>query len=65
VPEHLLKRIFEPFFTTRAGGTGLGLPISQYIAQSCGGQLTVQNRAQGGLVAIVTLPPLRSISTRP
>jgi signal transduction histidine kinase len=64
VAEHLLKRIFDPFFTTRANGTGLGLPICQYIVQSCGGQITVQNRAQGGLVATVTLPPLRSSFTR-
>jgi len=64
VPEHLLKRIFEPFFTTRASGTGLGLPICQHLVQSCGGQITVQNRAQGGFVAIVTLPPLRAGSSR-
>jgi two-component system, NtrC family, sensor kinase len=64
VPEHLLKRIFEPFFSTRASGTGLGLPICQHIVQSCGGQITVQNRAQGGLVAKVTLPPLRANSSR-
>jgi two-component system, NtrC family, sensor kinase len=64
VPEHLLTRIFEPFFTTKANGTGLGLPICQYIVQSCGGQITVQNREQGGLVAIVTLPPLCANSSR-
>ncbi|HKO53654.1 MAG TPA: ATP-binding protein [Polyangiaceae bacterium] len=65
VPEHLLKQIFEPFFTTRASRTGLGLPICQHIVHSCGGQITVQNRAQGGLVAIVTLPPLRAGSISP
>jgi two-component system NtrC family sensor kinase len=64
VPEHLQKRIFDPFFTTRVSATGLGLPICQHIVQSCGGQITVQNRAQGGLVAIVTLPSLRADPSR-
>jgi two-component system, NtrC family, sensor kinase len=62
VPEHLLKRIFEPFFTTRAGATGLGLAICQHILQSCGGQITVHNGVQGGLAAIVTLPPLHTVT---
>jgi signal transduction histidine kinase len=64
VPDHLLKRIFEPFFTTKASGTGLGLAICQHIVQSCGGQVTVQNREQGGLVAIVTLPAANASSGR-
>ena len=64
VPEESLKRIFEPFFTTKAGSTGLGLPICQHIVHSCGGQITVHNRAQGGLVAIVTLPPVHAGSSR-
>lgn len=32
-------RLFEPFFTTRADGLGLGLPLSQSLAQAMGGQL--------------------------
>jgi signal transduction histidine kinase len=60
VPDHLLTTIFEPFFTTKANGTGLGLPICQNIVQSFGGQITAHNRAQGGLVVTVTLPPARA-----
>jgi signal transduction histidine kinase len=63
VPEHLLERVFEPFFTTKASSTGLGLPICQHIVHSCGGHITLQNRAQGGLVAIVTLPPAKMASS--
>ena len=62
VPEHLLERVFDPFFTTKASSTGLGLPICQHIVQSCGGQISVQNREQGGFVAIVTLPPAKAAS---
>jgi signal transduction histidine kinase len=36
-----LEHIFEPFFTTKAGGTGLGLAIARNIAQSHGGDLTL------------------------
>jgi signal transduction histidine kinase len=64
VPEPLLATIFEPFFTTKANATGLGLPICQNIVQSFGGQITAHNRAQGGLVVIVTLPPARTAAIR-
>jgi len=64
VPEHLLATIFEPFFTTKANGTGLGLPICQNIVQSFGGRITAHNRAQGGLVVVVTLPPARAPAIR-
>ncbi|MGC4089514.1 MAG: ATP-binding protein [Polyangiaceae bacterium] len=64
VPDHLLATIFEPFFTTKANGTGLGLPICQNIVQSFGGQITAHNRAQGGLVVTVTLPPARTSPLR-
>ena len=64
VPERLLATIFEPFFTTKATGTGLGLPICQNIVHSFGGQITAHNRAQGGLVVTVTLPPARASAIR-
>ncbi len=53
-----LERVFEPFFTTKptGQGTGLGLSISYGIAQSLGGDLTLQCPSSGGTVATLTLP---------
>jgi signal transduction histidine kinase len=57
-----LEKAFEPFFRGEAsrsrdtGGTGLGLGIARNIARAHGGELTLQNRADGGLEAILTLP---------
>jgi signal transduction histidine kinase len=56
IPVQCQRRIFEPFFTTKPSGTGLGLPIAQGIVRGHGGRLTVCNRAEGGTVAVVTLP---------
>ncbi|MBI3376490.1 MAG: HAMP domain-containing protein [Betaproteobacteria bacterium] len=62
IPAHELERSFEPFFRGEAsrsrdtGGTGLGLGIARNIARAHGGDLVLENRAGGGLEAIVTLP---------
>jgi two-component system, OmpR family, sensor kinase len=59
-----LPYIFERFWRadrvrsrgTERGGFGLGLAISQYIAQAHGGTLTVTSRLGRGTVFTVTLP---------
>ena len=57
-----LERVFEPFYRVEAsrnretGGTGLGLPIARNILRAHGGDVTLANRAGGGLVATVRLP---------
>ena len=59
-----LPFIFERFWradrarsrTSERGGFGLGLAISQYIAQAHGGMLTVQSRLGRGTIFTVTLP---------
>jgi signal transduction histidine kinase len=62
VPEASLDKVFEPFHRLEdsrhpdTGGTGLGLSIARDIAQAHGGSLVLENRAAGGLVAILTLP---------
>ncbi len=62
IPQDQLERVFEPFYrleTSRnagTGGTGLGLSIARNLAQSMGGELTLRNRAGGGLEAALVLP---------
>lgn len=50
--------VFDPFYTTKAPGKGPGLGLSACygIIQKHGGQITCQNRPQGGAIFTVTLP---------
>ena len=62
IPEADLEQVFEPFFrleksrSRETGGTGLGLSIARTIIRAHGGDVTLANRAEGGLRATVTLP---------
>lgn len=62
VPEADLARLFDPFQrleTSRSratGGTGLGLSVVRSIARGHGGDAMLENRAGGGLRAVVQLP---------
>ncbi|MDE0650115.1 MAG: ATP-binding protein [Gammaproteobacteria bacterium] len=62
VPEAELERVFEPFVRLEAsrspetGGTGLGLAIARSIVRGHGGDIRLENRQAGGLLATVTLP---------
>lgn len=53
-----LDRIWDPFFTTKppGSGTGLGLSITQRIVARHAGQITAENRAEGGAAFTVELP---------
>ncbi len=57
-----LPRVFQPFYRVEdsrnrdTGGTGLGLAIAQSIVQAHGGEITLANRAGGGLRAFIKLP---------
>ena len=48
-------RVFSAFFTTKSDGLGLGLSISQGIAEDFGGQLTYRGRPGGGAVFAIGL----------
>ena len=62
IPEDGLERVFEPFVRIEAsrsrdtGGSGLGLAIVRGIVRGHGGDVRLENRAEGGLRATVTLP---------
>ena len=62
IPEERLEDVLEPFVrveTSRSretGGVGLGLSIARSIVRAHGGELTLANRSEGGLLAAMTLP---------
>ncbi|MDR1341637.1 MAG: response regulator [Prevotellaceae bacterium] len=57
-----LQRIFEPFFQVHdksngvKTGSGLGLPLSQSLAEKHGGKITVQSELGKGSVFTLTIP---------
>ncbi|WP_272008938.1 ATP-binding protein [Roseovarius sp. ZX-A-9] len=61
-----LDAMFEPFTrgddsrSLETGGAGLGLSIARTIIVAHGGQITLENRQEGGLRVTVTLPLRRS-----
>lgn len=53
--EHI-HRVFEPLFTTKTRGLGVGLAISQEIAQRHGGLLAVTSHPGDGTIFTLNLP---------
>ncbi|MBE2180269.1 MAG: PAS domain-containing protein [Chthoniobacterales bacterium] len=51
-----MARIFEPYFTTKAGGTGLGLMITQRIIRAHGGEVTIESDPGKSLRTTIRLP---------
>jgi len=62
IPEAEMDRVFAPFFrlegsrNRKTGGTGLGLSVARTIIRAHGGNIRLENRAEGGLRVIVSLP---------
>jgi PAS domain S-box-containing protein len=58
IAEETQEMIFDPFFTTKSfgQGVGLGLSISQGIAESYNGSIEVESEPDKGTTFVVTLP---------
>lgn len=62
IPPADLDKVFEPFTrlensrSRATGGVGMGLAIARSIVRAHGGDVTLANRPERGLVATVTLP---------
>jgi len=61
IPPDQLEAVLQPFYRVEnsrnrsTGGTGLGLAIAHQLAMAMGAELTLNNRAEGGLEARLTL----------
>jgi signal transduction histidine kinase len=60
IPRETIPRIFEPFFTTKHGsseaGMGLGLSVSQSLAEAMGGRIEVSSDHSKGTLFTAVLP---------
>ena len=62
IPDEFKDRVFERFFRVDAsrgratGGTGLGLAIVKHVAETCGGEVHVEDSESQGATFVVTLP---------
>jgi len=62
LPDDELEAVFEPFHraersrSRETGGAGLGLTVARQAARAHGGDVTLSNRSEGGLVARLHLP---------
>ncbi|MCL5059621.1 MAG: ATP-binding protein [Candidatus Thermoplasmatota archaeon] len=61
IPDDQLEKVFRPFYRLEAsrsqatGGTGLGLAIVRQLAETNGWKVSLQNRATGGLEAVLEI----------
>jgi C4-dicarboxylate-specific signal transduction histidine kinase len=58
IPQEHQAKIFELFYTTKppGKGTGLGLPISQNVVRSLGGEITFESKVGVGTTFRVRIP---------
>jgi signal transduction histidine kinase len=56
LPPATIEKLFTPFYTTRADGIGLGLAIVKKLIELHGGEVTAENKHDGGARFVIQLP---------
>jgi signal transduction histidine kinase len=62
IPDDQIEQAFQPFVrlegsrSRETGGSGLGLAITRSIILNHGGDISLSNRSEGGLRAVISLP---------
>ena len=56
IPREKLAKIFDPFYTTKAGGSGLGLSVTQKIIIDHHGKIEVESEEGKGSTFKISLP---------
>lgn len=56
IPEEYMDTLYQPFVTHKAGGTGLGLPITKRIVEAHGGSLSLKTSPGAGTSFTIRLP---------
>jgi signal transduction histidine kinase len=64
IPTEDQEKVFAPFYRREPArdpakaGVGLGLSIARTVVREHGGDVTLENRSDGGLRALIELPAL-------
>ena len=61
IDEGDLKRIFVPFYTTKAGGSGIGLSLSQQIMHLHQGNIRVESTPGKGALFNLSFPRITEV----
>ncbi len=56
MPDDVMRQALLPFYSTKAGGSGVGLALSNEIIEAHGGRMRLQRRETGGTVVTCWLP---------
>ncbi|MFA5627129.1 MAG: ATP-binding protein [Thiohalomonadaceae bacterium] len=62
IPADMLVHLFEPYVTSKPKGTGLGLAIVKKMVEEHNGLIWAENRAEGGVCVMITLPIAANLS---